>query len=122
MGGAWGLGENIGMPRPGAPRPTNPQPGRAGGPAVMLPTAHTDDATRHQKEHTHTRHTGHTPHGRQTEWVGYREGPLLASDIGSFIATGEPRRHLEHKISLHKAASEVRYIVIFNNGSTTEPN
>jgi hypothetical protein len=29
---------------------------------------------------------------------------------------------LEHKISLHKAASEVRYIVIFNNGSTTEPN
>jgi hypothetical protein len=27
---------------------------------------------------------------------------------------------LEHKISLHKAASEVRYIVIFNNGSTTE--
>jgi hypothetical protein len=34
----------------------------------------------------------------------------------------EPRRHLEHKISLHKAASEVRYIVIFNNGSTTGPN
>jgi hypothetical protein len=32
-------------------------------------------------------------------------------------------RRLEHKISLHKAASaEVRYIVIFNNGSTTEPN
>jgi hypothetical protein len=30
--------------------------------------------------------------------------------------------HLEHKISLHKAASEVRYIVIFNNGSTTGPN
>jgi hypothetical protein len=26
---------------------------------------------------------------------------------------------LVHKISLHKAASEVRYIVIFNNGSTT---
>jgi hypothetical protein len=23
---------------------------------------------------------------------------------------------------LHKAASEVRYIVTFNNGSTTEPN
>jgi hypothetical protein len=36
--------------------------------------------------------------------------------------TGEPRRRLEHKISLHKAASEVRYIAIFNNGSTTEPN
>jgi hypothetical protein len=30
---------------------------------------------------------------------------------------------LEHKISLHKAASaEVRYIVIFNNGSPTKPN
>ena len=29
---------------------------------------------------------------------------------------------MEHKIALHKAASEVRYIVIFNNGSTTEPN
>jgi hypothetical protein len=29
---------------------------------------------------------------------------------------------LEHKISLHKAASEVRYVVIFNNGSPTEPN
>ena len=27
-----------------------------------------------------------------------------------------------YKISLHKAASEVRYIVIFNNGSPTEPN
>jgi hypothetical protein len=36
--------------------------------------------------------------------------------------TGEPRRRLEHKIALHKAASEVRYIVIFDNGSTTEPN
>jgi hypothetical protein len=31
--------------------------------------------------------------------------------------TGEP-----HRILLHKAASEVRYIVTFNNGSTTEPN
>jgi hypothetical protein len=29
---------------------------------------------------------------------------------------------LEHKISLHKAASEVRCIVNFNNGSTTGPN
>ena len=29
---------------------------------------------------------------------------------------------MEHKIALHKAASEVRYIVNFNNGSTTEPN
>jgi hypothetical protein len=32
---------------------------------------------------------------------------------------------LEHKTALHKAASEVRYIVIFNNGSPTptpEPN
>jgi hypothetical protein len=29
---------------------------------------------------------------------------------------------LDHKIALHKAASEVRYIVIFNNGSPTEPN
>jgi hypothetical protein len=38
------------------------------------------------------------------------------------VVTGELRRHLEHKISLHKAASEVRYIVVFNNGSTTEPN
>jgi hypothetical protein len=36
--------------------------------------------------------------------------------------TGEPRKRLEHKISLHKAASEVRYVVNFNNGSTTEPN
>jgi hypothetical protein len=35
---------------------------------------------------------------------------------------GEPHRRLEHKIALHKAASEVRYIVIFNNGSPTEPN
>jgi hypothetical protein len=35
---------------------------------------------------------------------------------------GEPRRHLEHKISLHQAASEVRYLVISNNGSTTECN
>jgi hypothetical protein len=35
---------------------------------------------------------------------------------------GEPRRRLEHNISLHKAAIEVRYIVFFNNGSTTEPN
>jgi hypothetical protein len=38
------------------------------------------------------------------------------------LVTGEPRRHLEHKISLHKAASEVRHIVIFNKGSTTGPN
>jgi hypothetical protein len=37
-------------------------------------------------------------------------------------AEGEPRRRLEHKIALHKAASEVRYVVIFNNGSPTEPN
>jgi hypothetical protein len=29
---------------------------------------------------------------------------------------------LEHKIALHKAASEVRYVVVFNNGGTTEPN
>jgi hypothetical protein len=35
--------------------------------------------------------------------------------------TGEPRRRLEHKIPLHKAASGVRYIVNFNNGSTREP-
>jgi hypothetical protein len=35
---------------------------------------------------------------------------------------GEPRRRLEHKIAFHKAASEVRYIVIFNNGSTTGPS
>jgi hypothetical protein len=38
------------------------------------------------------------------------------------LVTGEPRRRLAHKISLHKAASEVRYIVNFNNGSTTGPN
>jgi hypothetical protein len=38
------------------------------------------------------------------------------------LVTGEPRRRLAHKIALHKAASEVRYIVNFNNGSTTEPN
>jgi hypothetical protein len=36
--------------------------------------------------------------------------------------TGELHRRLKHKISLHTAASEVRYIVAFNNGSTTEPN
>jgi hypothetical protein len=37
--------------------------------------------------------------------------------------TGEPHRRLaEHKVSLLKAASEVRYIVISNNGSPTEPN
>jgi hypothetical protein len=29
---------------------------------------------------------------------------------------------LEHTIALHKAASEVCYVVIFNNGSPTEPN
>jgi hypothetical protein len=29
---------------------------------------------------------------------------------------------LEHKISLQKEAIEVLYIVIFNNGNTTEPN
>jgi hypothetical protein len=51
-------------------------------------------------------------------------GLCLASDIAWFVQslTGEPRRHSEHTIALHKAASEVRYIVIFNNGSTTEPN
>jgi hypothetical protein len=36
--------------------------------------------------------------------------------------TGEPRRRSEPKISLHKAASGVRYIVIFNSGSTTGSN
>jgi hypothetical protein len=36
--------------------------------------------------------------------------------------TGEPRRRVEPKIALQKAAREVRYIVIFDNGSTTEPN
>jgi hypothetical protein len=71
---------------------------------------------------------GHLDHlaapGRQTksgEDIAYREGPL-ASDIGSFSHGRAPCRHLEHKISLHKAASKVRYIVIFNNGSTTGPN
>jgi hypothetical protein len=43
--------------------------------------------------------------------------PILVRSV-----MGEPRRRLEHKISLYRAASEVRYIVIFNNGSTTEPN
>jgi hypothetical protein len=39
------------------------------------------------------------------------------------LVPGEPRRRLAHKISLHnKAASEVRFIVNFNNGSTTGPN
>jgi hypothetical protein len=38
------------------------------------------------------------------------------------LVTGEPRIRLEHKIPLHEAASEVRYIVNFNNDSTTEPN
>jgi hypothetical protein len=62
--------------------------------------------------------------GRQTKWGGCRKGPL-ASDMHYALVrsvTGEPRRRLEHKIALHKAANEVRYIVIFNNGSPTEPN
>jgi hypothetical protein len=55
-----------------------------------------------------------------------RSGEDIAKGLSHLIlvrlVTGEPRRHLEHKISLHKAASEVRYIVIFNNGSPTEPS
>jgi hypothetical protein len=43
------------------------------------------------------------------------------SDIGPF-SHGRAHRRLEHKISLHKAASEVRDIVIVNNGITTKPH
>jgi hypothetical protein len=51
------------------------------------------------------------------------EGPLASPWYWLVQSvTGEPLRHLEHQISLHKAASEVRYIAIFNNGSPTEPN
>jgi hypothetical protein len=46
---------------------------------------------------------------RQTKWGGHREGPL-ASDIGSF-SHGRAAQALG-------AASEVRYIVNFNNGTT----
>jgi hypothetical protein len=57
------------------------------------------------------------------KWEGCREGPrLLHLVLVRSVTPGEPRRRLEHKIALHKAASEVRYKVNFNNGSTTEPN
>jgi hypothetical protein len=59
--------------------------------------------------------------GRQTKWGGYIAKGLPHLKLVRLV-TGEPRRHLEHKISLHKAASEVRYIAISNNGSTTERN
>jgi hypothetical protein len=59
--------------------------------------------------------------GRRAKWGGD-----VAKGLSHLIlvrsVTGEPHRRLEHKISLHKAASEVRYVVIFNNGSTTGPN
>jgi hypothetical protein len=60
--------------------------------------------------------------GRQTKWGGCcREGPL-ASDIGSFShgqASRADTRSTRFHCILHKAASEVCYIVVFNNGSTT---
>jgi hypothetical protein len=59
-------------------------------------------------------------------FFGKQSGEDVAKGLSHLIlvrlVTGEPRRRLEHKISLHKAASEVRYIPIFNNGSTTAPN
>jgi hypothetical protein len=60
--------------------------------------------------------------------AGKRSGGGIAKGLSylklvRLVTGGEPRRHaLEHKILLHKAASEVRYITIFNNGSTTGPN
>jgi hypothetical protein len=58
--------------------------------------------------------------------AGKRSGGDIAKGLSHLIlvrsVTGEPRRRSEHKITLHKAASEVRYIVNFNNGSTTGPN
>jgi hypothetical protein len=58
---------------------------------------------------------------RQANEVG-REGPL-ASDIGSFSHGRAAQTLGAHKISLHKAASEVRHIAIFNNaGGTTGHN
>ena len=59
---------------------------------------------------------------RQANKVGEDVAKGLSHLILVRSVTGEPRRRLEHKIALHKAASEVRYIVIFNNGSPTEPN
>jgi hypothetical protein len=62
---------------------------------------------------------------RQANEVGRisrRAAPPLSHLILVRLVTGEPRRRLAHKIPLHKAASEVRYIVNFNNGSTTGPN
>jgi hypothetical protein len=57
-----------------------------------------------------------------TSATAFASACLAASAILVGSVMGEPYRRLEHKISLHKAASEVRYIVIFNNGSTTGPN
>jgi hypothetical protein len=60
--------------------------------------------------------------------AGKQSGEDVAKGLSHLIfvrsVTGEPRRRLEHKIALHmhKAASEVRYVVIFNNGSPNEPN
>jgi hypothetical protein len=49
--------------------------------------------------------------------AGKRSGDDIAKGLSHLIlvrlVTGEPRRHLEHKTALHKAASEVRYVVIF---------
>jgi hypothetical protein len=57
---------------------------------------------------------------RQMKWGGCREGPL-APGIGSFS-----HGRLEHKTTLHKQDSKQQarraYVVIFNSGSTTEPN
>jgi hypothetical protein len=55
--------------------------------------------------------------GRQMKWVGGRMSRRASRILYWFVQSrvGKPRRRLEHKISLHKAASEVRYVVIFNH-------
>jgi hypothetical protein len=66
---------------------------------------------------------GDPPHALH---AGKQSGEDVAKGLSHLIlvlsVTGELRRRLEHKIALYKAASEVRYIAIFNNGSPTEPN
>jgi hypothetical protein len=57
--------------------------------------------------------TGH-PLGPGGSWSGL--GVVRGVQLGPWAAG------FGGKIALHKAASEVRYVVIFNNGSPTEPN
>jgi hypothetical protein len=59
------------------------------------------------------------PAARKEAIWQYQAGKQSVEDVAKGLShlilvrsvTGEPRRRLEHKIALHKAASEVRYIV-----------